>query len=212
MPRKAQYNREQILSAAYEVARTGGIDAVVARTVANKLGCTTMPIFSFFTGMEELRSAVYEKAKSNCVAYLLEACTYTPAFKEFGLRWVNYAVMEPRLFLMLFSSDQETMITEFKELFVPILESIRETFSLSEEQSRELLKHNIFHANGIAAFLMNRPGMFDRVDVGRRLSNVCIGLVAAMRMKDGTFREEQFREMLEADSRLPVKKIGGNNE
>lgn len=212
MPRKAQYTREQIILAAYELAREGGMEAVVARAVANKLGCTTMPIFSFFAGMDELRDAVYEMAKSKCVTYLLESRTYTPAFKEFGLRWVNYAVKEPRLFPMLFSADPETLLIDFRELFVPILESIRESFGLNEEQCRELLLENIFHANGIAAFLMNRPGKFSRAEIGRRLSSVCIGLVAAMRLKDGTFREDEFREMLNANSCLPMKKYGGNHE
>ena len=212
MPRKAQYTREQIILAAYELAREGGMEAVVARAVANKLGCTTMPIFSFFAGMDELRDAVYEMAKSKCVAYLLEARSYTPAFKEFGLRWVNYAVKEPRLFPMLFSADPDKLLVEFRELFEPILQSIRDSFGLGDEQCRELLLENIFHANGIAAFLMNHPGRYTRAEVGQRLSSVCIGLVAEMQMKQGTFSEECFRKMLASGNRLPMKKYGGNHE
>ena len=61
MPPKAKYTRENIVDAAFEVARKGGLDAVMARDVAQKLGTSTSPIFTAFSSMEELKALVSEK-------------------------------------------------------------------------------------------------------------------------------------------------------
>lgn len=205
MPRKAQYTREQIIDAAYELVRMGGEAAVTARSVANKLGCTTMPIFSFFTGMGELRSEVCLKAKKICTEYLMASVGCTPTFKEFGLRWVRLASTEPRLFSFLFSAAPSSIMEEFSKLFSVIRQSVQDSFCLNAFEAKELMEQMIIYANGIASFLIRDPELLTEQEVGRRLSDVCIGLVISIQMKNGTYNEEFARRMLEARDELPVK-------
>ena len=52
MPPKAKVTREDILSACVEIIRESGFDAVNARALASRLGCSTQPIFSNYASME----------------------------------------------------------------------------------------------------------------------------------------------------------------
>ena len=47
MPPTAKVTREMILSAALDITRREGFDAVNARSLAARLGCSTRPIFFF---------------------------------------------------------------------------------------------------------------------------------------------------------------------
>lgn len=212
MPPKPKFSKEEIINAAYEIARSEGIDAVVARTIGKKLGTTATPIFTFFNGMEELKKEVYNKAKAEALAYLQESVHYFPAFKEFGLRWIRFAVQEPHLFRLLFVSEAsyadvpDNFMHEFAAVTAPILQSITAGFGVSEDDAKELFDQMILHANGIATFAMSHPGYLDEATTSRLLSETCIGLVAVIKLRDGSFDTEQARQMALATDRMPVKK------
>ena len=44
MPPKAKITKEMIIDAAFEITRESGIEAVNARTISEKLGCSTQPV------------------------------------------------------------------------------------------------------------------------------------------------------------------------
>lgn len=212
MPPKPKFSKEEIINAAYEIARSEGIDAVVARNIGKKLGTTSTPIFTFFNGMEELKNEVYGKAKAEAVAYLREAVHYFPAFKEFGLRWIRFAVQEPHLFRLLFAGEDryadtpESFMREFDAVTDPILQGIVAAFGVSAGDAKELFDQMILHANGMATFAMSHPGYLDEATTSRLLSETCIGLVAVIKLRDGSFDAEQAKRMALATDRMPVRK------
>ena len=55
MPPKVKIDKDDIVKAAVEVVRECGIDALNARAVAQKLSCSTQPIFSNYASMNELK-------------------------------------------------------------------------------------------------------------------------------------------------------------
>lgn len=63
MPPKQRITREMILERSFEMFCREGMDVVNARSVAKALNCSTQPIFSYFSGMEDLKNALEEKAK-----------------------------------------------------------------------------------------------------------------------------------------------------
>ena len=52
MPAIKKVSREDIIDAAVEVLREGGFSAVNARSVAQKLGCSTQPIYFSFQNFD----------------------------------------------------------------------------------------------------------------------------------------------------------------
>ncbi len=213
MPPKPKFSKEEIIDAAYEVACESGIDAVVARTVGKKLNSTSTPIFTFFSGMDELKSALYSKAKAECIAYLAESVNYFPAFKEFGMRWIRFAMSNPNIYKFLFANGIQyaelpgNLFQEFSEIASPILASIVAAFSISDDAATKLLTQMIIHANGIAMFAMSRNDMLNEATVSSLLSEVCISLVVAEKIKSGSFNLEMSNRMLQAANNMPVKKV-----
>ena len=89
MPPKIKYTRDEIMKAAFEMARKKGIDAVAARELARALGTSTSPIFTAFKKMEELYAEVRKLAMKEFEVYVSDALNYTPAFKYVGMRMIN---------------------------------------------------------------------------------------------------------------------------
>lgn len=48
MPPKAKITKEMIINAAFDIARTEGAEQINARTVSQKLGCSTQPVMYNF--------------------------------------------------------------------------------------------------------------------------------------------------------------------
>ena len=63
---KPKCSKEDIINAAYELMIESGVDSIVSREVGKKLGTTTAPIFTFFSGMNELKEEVYQKTLKEC--------------------------------------------------------------------------------------------------------------------------------------------------
>lgn len=62
MPPMREITKEAVLQAALDIVCAEGLGAVTARSVAARLHCSTQPIYSLFSGMQELSDAVYARA------------------------------------------------------------------------------------------------------------------------------------------------------
>ncbi len=70
MPPKRETTRESILSAALCIVEDQGIDAVSARSVAQRLRCSTQPIYSLFDSMDTLRREVWHLALEEAQSHI----------------------------------------------------------------------------------------------------------------------------------------------
>ena len=112
MPPKVKVTREDIVNAAVEIVRIGGASAVNARTIASMLNCSTQPVFSNFTNMEELRLAVVEKADALCLDYINReiASGKYPEYKASGMAYIRFAKEERELYKLLYMRDRSNEI------------------------------------------------------------------------------------------------------
>ena len=95
MARKESVTKNMILETAVQLAKEEGIENVTARKLANKIGCSTQPIFRVYANMTELFADYYEKFESE---------VQTP-FIHLGLAYIDFAKEERKLFQLLFLSD-----------------------------------------------------------------------------------------------------------
>ena len=58
MPPKFKFTKAEMIKAALELVREGGMDALTARALAKKLGCSAKPIFGLFQNMQEVQQEV----------------------------------------------------------------------------------------------------------------------------------------------------------
>ena len=214
MPPKPKDTKEELVAAAYEITRHKGIDAVVAREVGKCLNTSSSPIFTIWSSMEELREEVRSLAKEKYREYMADIFDYSPSFKEFGMRCVSFAAEEPNLFRMLFltkgkeHSPYARFKQEFEGIFIPLVEEIMSQFELSKSDAENLLNEMIIFANGISAYVITDKSSFSKEAVSRHLSRVCIGIVLADKLRDGSLDLEETQEMLNSYdfAILPQKK------
>ena len=120
------------------------------------------------------------------------------------MRWVGFAAAEPNLYRLLFLSRRDgcspyvRFKREFESILTPLVEEIRRTFGLPEADAEDLLNQMIIFANGIAAFVITDPDSFSREAVSRDISQVCLGIVIADRLRDGTMDMATARAMAES--------------
>jgi len=106
-PAPVQFSREQVIEAALELARQGGMDVVSARTVAARLGSSTKPVFTWFDGMGDLLDAVAERINVLFGEHLFhygETHRIANQFLAIGLGYIDFARQERNLFQILFMS------------------------------------------------------------------------------------------------------------
>lgn len=106
MARKATITKNDILNAAFQMAREEGIEQVSARTLAARAGCSTQPIFRVYKNMEELGEELFVRAIEFFGAYYEEfpKKNDTP-FVDLGLAYIRFAQEEQQLFRLLFLSE-----------------------------------------------------------------------------------------------------------
>ena len=108
MPPKIKITKVDIVNTALALVRKNGVDAINARAVAAVLGCSTQPIFSNFSSMEELDGEVLDAANRlylNFIKNEVDSGKY-PQYKAFGMAYIRFAKEEKELFQLLFMRDR----------------------------------------------------------------------------------------------------------
>lgn len=108
MPPKVRITKEEIINAAMDIVRTCGEHALNARIIAAELNCSTQPVFSNFTTMEELRQEVVEAAERLYQEYMMretELGEYPP-YKASSMAYIRFAKEEKELFKLLYMRDR----------------------------------------------------------------------------------------------------------
>ncbi len=102
MPPVVKFQKEDIIDAALNIARRKGIDAVTAREVAKELNVSVGPIFTWFETMDQLKAAVYAKAKEMYRGYINKGLSGPIPFLGLGQHYIKFAQDEPELYKLLF--------------------------------------------------------------------------------------------------------------
>ena len=102
MPPKVKFQRDEIVRAALNVARTKGLDAVTAREVAKELRVSVGPIFTWFETMDQLREEVCAQAKELYRGYIRRGLAGPIPFLGVGQQYIRFAREEPELYKLLF--------------------------------------------------------------------------------------------------------------
>ena len=106
MPPKTKRGRREIIEAALDEVRESGFLKLNVRAVARRLECSTMPIFSVFSGMEELKKAVVDEMVALYESYIEKGLLEEKPFKGAGRAYIRFAKEEPKFFEALFMSEK----------------------------------------------------------------------------------------------------------
>ncbi len=127
MPPKVKFQKEEIIRAAFEVAKRKGIEAVTAREVAAELKVSPRPIFTYYETMEQLRSDVYDLAKQNYREYVERGLSSPIPFLGVGQQYICFAKEEPEIYKLLFLTKPNGAVGGAMEVLKLSQELVRES-------------------------------------------------------------------------------------
>lgn len=200
MPPKAKYTREEIIEKAFEMTRKKGIDSVVARELGKELGTSSSPIFTAFKNMDELYAEVRKAALKEFEKYVSDALNYTPAFKYVGMKMIEFAVKEPKLFQLVYMRERDemqtfdTLVEECGDTVGVCIDVVQRDYGLSREEAELLFRQAWIHTFGICVLVAGRICKLSQKEISEMLSLEVEG--ALMVIKKGAFQDN------------PINKIG----
>jgi AcrR family transcriptional regulator len=178
MPKTAKVTREDILKGAIAIVRESGSEALNARAIATRVGCSTQPIFSNYASMEELRADILEYANDACYEFMQREIKRGefPPFKAIGMAYIDFAKEEKELFRLLYMRDRTgEIITEGAE-FREVLGIIQKATGLDEARAEQFYLSMWITVHGIASMFATSYLDLDRKTVGRFLTDAYEGL------------------------------------
>ncbi|RKQ37601.1 TetR/AcrR family transcriptional regulator [Oceanobacillus halophilus] len=147
MAPKKKFSREQIIEAAFKIAKKEGMSNITIRKVAEHLGSSIAPIYVNFNNIEELSEAVMERIITLSYQLLEEVSSGQP-FHDIGIASLRFAKEYPVLFQDLVLKQNNFTQNYDQDMGQGLLEQMKgdkylEGFSEEELQSI-FLKMRIF--------------------------------------------------------------------
>ena len=186
MPPKVKITKNDVISTALELVRTGGEQALNARAIATALCCSTQPVFSNFSSMQELREAVIAAAYGRYLGFIdseVESGKY-PRYKAFGMAYVRFAEEERELFKLLFMRDRTGEDLSPSPDFEASAQMIAEANDVSIEIARLIHLETWTCVHGIGVMIATSFLPLDGDLISRMLSDVYKGVRSQHRSED----------------------------
>lgn len=153
MTRPVRITKEDIVSAAADIVRESGSEALNARALASKLGSSTQPIFRNFRSMNEVLDAVKAKAMAIYLGFVdteIRSAVYPP-YKASGMGYIRFAGSEPQLFRLLFMCQRPSEDTvQPSDDFEAAVSLVMQQYGLSHEDAERFHLSMWAYVHGIA--------------------------------------------------------------
>ena len=178
-----------IVDAAFAVARETGAENINARTVSERLHCSTQPIMYHFATIEELKRTVYAKADLYHSEYLMNL--RSPAqgvMLGIGMNYIRFAIEEPHLFRFLFQSDffgGSTLLELIDaEELAPVLSAMQGALGIDRERTKKVFLTVFLFAHGYASIIANNSLKYDEALIKAHLEQAYRGAMLAGRSEE----------------------------
>lgn len=161
---KQRITKEMVVSAAFEIARSDGMEQVMVKSIAEKIGCSVQPIYSYCKNMEGLRQDVTQKVCSFIGEYVKTHIDKDDIFTSTGRTYIQLAKEEPHLF-KIFILHKRDGIASLEDLYQSeaspdTAEFISKKLDISIEQAKKLHLNMLIYTIGIGTiFSVTTPGI-----------------------------------------------------
>lgn len=156
MPPRTKFNREDIVEAALEISKQGGLSSITARSVAKSLGSSVAPIYVNFETIEDLIEAVVQRIFAISSEQIAKQ-TEKNVFESIGKASIAFAREYPVLFRELMMKPNNYM-ENYDQLEGTLLEAMARDGEMGDwtmdERRRLLFKMRAFQT-GLSAMIAN---------------------------------------------------------
>lgn len=203
MPAKNIFDRKKIIEAAFEIVRKEGWNKLSARSIARKMGCSTMPVYSYLKSMEELKNDLKERTVALLLDYQTRDMDKDHPFLDMGMGYLLFARNEKNLFKFLYeeksgncSFKKQLEEKKFGEMYKvmhddPLLKDF------SQEQLKDVLLKMWIFVHGLSFMMIYREiDDIENKDIKRLIMETGISVI----------NEEERRSKIISVKRTGVKK------
>ena len=158
---KQRITKDMIVEAAFELAREGGMEQVLVKNIAEKLGCSVQPIYSYCSNMEELRRDVQRRTAVFFQEYIAAHVDKEDFFRSIGKAYLLLSKEEPNLFEAYFMRKRaDCTATSLWELYEQectpeVAEFLAKQYSISLEAARRLHLNMVVYNTGISTLMIS---------------------------------------------------------
>lgn len=157
---KQRITKEMVIEAAFELARAGGMEQVLVKNIAEKIGCSVQPIYSYCSNMESLKHDLQEKTGEFIREYVAERLDLDDFFFSTGKAYLQLAKEEPYLYELYFlKKRKDSDVHSLQELYTKecnpaVAEHLSEELAISMEAARRLHLNMVIYNAGIASMMI----------------------------------------------------------
>ena len=183
MAPKVKITKQMVADTAFEVIRARGHEALNAKSIAERLGCSTQPVLYSFHTVDEIRQAAYEIADEYHTAFIMPGGTEENSMLALGLNYVRFGHDERNLFRFLFQTDKfggkdiETLLSGSE--MSGILNIMATGLQVDQEQARAMFLTFFCAAHGLASLLANNSMEYEEAQCRSMLESVFFGMASA---------------------------------
>ena len=142
--------------------------------------------------MEELQQEVRKRALQEFESYVKDALNYTPAFKYVGMKMVEFAMKEPKLFQLVYMREHDgsqsfsMLVEELGDTVEVCVRIMQKDYELSREQAEKLFRQVWLNTCGICVWVAGKVCRMTKEEISEMLSTTFQGTL--MLIKAGTFK------------------------
>lgn len=161
---KQRITKEMVVEAAFNIARQNGMEKVLVKSIADELGCSVQPIYSYCKNMDSLRDEVGNKARDFIKEYIASRIDSSDLFRSTGRAYIQLAKAEPHI-LKIFILQERRNISSLKDIYEAetnprIAQAIAENLDISDETARQLHLNMLIYTIGLGTvFSVSSPGI-----------------------------------------------------
>ncbi len=161
---KQKITKEDVVNAAFDLAKEHGMEYITVKTISEKLSCSVQPIYTYCANMEGLRQSVYEKARDYVKKYVSLYIGSGDIFRETGRVYLKLAKEEPNIYKMFISHQREN-VSSLEELYnleadPKISEIVSEQLNIPIDKAKMLHLNMLIYSIGIGViFSRTTPGI-----------------------------------------------------
>ena len=158
MAPKVKVTSEMIIGAAMDFVEQNGYDALTVRQVAQCLSCSTQPIYSCFSNMDDLKAEVCRVSREKCLSALFDGVSMDDFLCSLSKSLLKFALEKPKLFRSVFVmpySGRLDLFAEIKKRYSigDIFGAQGRMYDLSEADVRRVVDKALYFALGYAVAL-----------------------------------------------------------
>ncbi|MEN6349207.1 MAG: TetR/AcrR family transcriptional regulator [Syntrophomonas sp.] len=189
---KVKFTREQIIDAAFEIAKTEGIDGITMRKIAEQMGSSVAPIYVNFKNVDELNEALIDKIISVSRQLLNEESSGNP-FHDIGRASLRFASEYGTIFRDLIMTGNSRIKVYDEKIIPSLIEEMKKDPELEgftgDELKTILLKMKIFQL-GLSVMVANGllPQNYEMQDLMDLLSSAADDVILSARLSKGQLK------------------------